>query len=232
MERGYVKLYRAIDQNELLENDNTALVVFIKLLTRVDRRTGSYKTGRFKLAHLCNLRPSTLRDALKRLEAATVIRQQSDSRATTIYICNWSKYQQGDDSSPSAERRFDDTKQEKKEKENIDTNVSMAVQPVNKKQISLDIDEAFAEWVRIHDYEIQAKVTNNRRAASNLIKKYGINIVKQHIMVAHLANLDQYSKIRTSDFVELQANTNKLSSWVKTTNKKQVIKPKRTGVIL
>ena len=113
MERGFIKLYRSIDQNELLENDNTALIVFIKLLTRVDRRTGSYRTGRFKLANQCNLRPSTLRDALKRLEAATVIRQQSDSRATTIYICNWSKYQQNDDSTPSVQRRFDDTKQER-----------------------------------------------------------------------------------------------------------------------
>ncbi len=118
MERGYVKLWRSIDQNELLENDNTAFLVFAKLLIRVDRHTGSYRTGRFKLAHICNLNPSTLRDALKRLEAATIIRQQSDSRATTIFICNWTRYQQEDDSRTSGRRRTDDTKQEKKEKEN------------------------------------------------------------------------------------------------------------------
>ena len=123
MERGYVKLWRSIDQNELLENDNTALIVFTKLLTRVDRRTGAYRTGRYKLATICNLSPSTLRDALKRLEAATVLRQQSDSKATTIYICNWWKYQQDDDSRPSAHRRADDTKQEKKEKKNINIHV-------------------------------------------------------------------------------------------------------------
>ena len=115
-----MKLYRSIDQNELLENDNTAYVVFTKLLTRVDRRTGAYRTGRIKLAHICNLRPSTLRDALNRLQAATMLRQESDSKATTIYICNWWKYQQDDDSRPSTDRQATDTKQEReKEREYI-----------------------------------------------------------------------------------------------------------------
>lgn len=118
MERGYVKLWRSIDQNELLDNDNTAFIVFMKLLTKVDRHTGSYKTGRFKLATMCNLRPSTLRDALKRLEAASVLRQQTDTKTTTIYICNWARYQQDDDSTPSARRRGNDTKQEREKEKN------------------------------------------------------------------------------------------------------------------
>lgn len=129
-----MKLYRSIDQNELLENDNTAYVVFTKLLTRVDRRTGAYRTGRIKFAHICNLRPSTLRDALKRLEAATMLRQESDSKATTIYICNWWKYQQDDDSRPSADRQATDTKQEReKEREyTISTREQILLASINK----------------------------------------------------------------------------------------------------
>lgn len=119
MERGYVKLWRVIDQNELLENDNTALLVFIKLLTRVDRHTGTYRTGRYKLAHMCNLNPNTLYSALKRLEASTIIQQRSNSSSTTITICNWWKYQQDDNSTPTKRRRGVNTKQEKKEKKEI-----------------------------------------------------------------------------------------------------------------
>lgn len=118
MERGFVKLWRSIDQNELLENDNTAYVVFTKLLTRVNRHNGSYTTGRKKLAYVCNINPNTLYSALKRLEASTMIQQQSNKVSTTITICNWWKYQQ-DDNKPSSERhRSVNTKQEKKEKEN------------------------------------------------------------------------------------------------------------------
>ena len=123
MERGYVKLWRSIDQNELLENDNTALIVFIKLLTRVNRLSGAYTTGRYKLANICNMNPSTLYSALKRLEASTIIQQQSNTTSTTITICNWWEYQQDVNSSSSERRSGVNTKQEKKE--NIDTKVSI-----------------------------------------------------------------------------------------------------------
>ncbi len=117
MERGYIKLWRSIDQNELLENDNTAFVVFLKLLTRVDRHSGTYTTGRFKLAALCNLNPSTLYSALKRLEASSVIQQHSNKKSTTISICNWWKYQQDDNQTKNERPTSNITKQEKKEKE-------------------------------------------------------------------------------------------------------------------
>ena len=119
MDRGYIKLWRIVDQNELLENDNTALLVFIKLLVRVNRLTGSYTTGRKKLANICNLNPSTLYSALKRLEASTIIRQQSNSASTTIYICNWWKYQQDVNTSSSDRRVAVNTIQEKKRKKEI-----------------------------------------------------------------------------------------------------------------
>lgn len=118
MERGYVKLYRSIDQNELLENDNTALIVFIKLLTRVNRLNGKYTTGRKKLASACNLNPSTLYSALKRLEASTIIQQQSNKTSTTISICNWWEYQQDVNKTSNKLQSTVNTKQEKKKKDN------------------------------------------------------------------------------------------------------------------
>lgn len=120
-ERGYVWLWRSIDQNELLDNDNTALIVFIKLLTRVNRHTGSLKTGRNKLANACNIKPSTLYSALKRLEASTIIRQESDSISTTISICNWKEYQQDGNTSSGASRSAVVTIQKRKREGEVNT---------------------------------------------------------------------------------------------------------------
>ena len=118
MERGYVKLWRSIDQNELLDNDNNALVVFTKILTRVNRLTGTLTTGRNKFATTCNMKPTTLYGVLKRLESSSIIRLQSDRNSTTIYICNWQKYQQDNGTNKTETRSKPVTIQEKKEKEN------------------------------------------------------------------------------------------------------------------
>lgn len=121
---GYVKLWRSIEQNELLDNDNNALVVFVKIITKANRLTGTLTTGRNKFAAACNMKPSTLYDVLQRLQKATIIRLESNKYATTIYICNWWKYQQDDGNKPTARVAGNGTIQEKKKKE-LDTNVSM-----------------------------------------------------------------------------------------------------------
>lgn len=117
MERGYVKLWRAIDQNELLDNDNNAYIVFSKLLTRVNRFTGAYTTGRNKFSSICNMKPSTLYGVLQRLERSSIIRLEGNTNSTTIFICNWATYQQDDDRSPNESRGGRVTIQEKKDKE-------------------------------------------------------------------------------------------------------------------
>lgn len=115
MGNGWVKLWRSIDDNELLSDDNTCYIVFTKLLTRANKQTGAFTTGRHKLASICNLKSSTVYYALKRLESSAMVRQQTDSRKTTIYICNWSKYQQQTDSTINRHRADIGTKQEGEE---------------------------------------------------------------------------------------------------------------------
>lgn len=115
MQNGWVKLWRSIDDNELLSDDNTCYIVFTKLLTRANKQTGVFTTGRNKLASICNLKPSTVYYALKRLESSAMVRQQADSRKTTIYICNWDKYQQVGDRTINRHRADIGTKQEGEE---------------------------------------------------------------------------------------------------------------------
>jgi len=92
MQNGWVKLHRKILQNELFERDKTALLVFIHLLLIVDR-DGRWHGGRFQLASICKLKPSTLYSALNRLSVNTTVNTKSNNKYTTISICNWSTYQ-------------------------------------------------------------------------------------------------------------------------------------------
>lgn len=120
MDNGYIKLWRNLNKNEILANDNNALVVFIRLLTLVDRNTGSYITGRKKLAVFMNMNDRTLYGVLKRLERATMLQLNSNKNATTIYICNWHKWQQdGNSSATEAQMKRNTKQEEEKEKNNI-----------------------------------------------------------------------------------------------------------------
>lgn len=218
MERGYVKLWRAIDQNELLENDNTAFVVFIKLLYRVDRKTGTYTTGRFKLAAICNMNPNTLYSALKRLEASTMIQQQSNKTSTTITICNWWKYQQDVNNTSNERQSTVNTEQEKKE--NIDTKVSIS----KAKTPSNDINELFEYWEYVMGFPILGQKQKNRFACSNLIKAHGVEKTKRLVDGVSKASADRFSGIRIADFIQLQQRQNDLIAWGKKTVSNSVAK--------
>ncbi len=93
-ERGYVKLWRKITDNPFLMHDNNAFLVFVKLMVLVDRRTGSYSTGRFALAAYMNMNPSTLYKVLLRLEDNRLVSLASNNKYTVISISNWGKYQE------------------------------------------------------------------------------------------------------------------------------------------
>jgi len=94
--RTYVKLYRKIVENEFLANDNTAFVLFIKILLRVNWQTGEMTTGRYKLGQMSNLKPITAYKALKRLENAkmvSLVTAKGTNKYTVVKVLNWQKYQ-------------------------------------------------------------------------------------------------------------------------------------------
>lgn len=80
-----------------MAKDNTCWILFTKLLVLVNWKTGEYRGGRFVLAAHCNMKPSTAYAALKRLRKMNVISMQSNSKMTSIHICNWVKYQTDDE---------------------------------------------------------------------------------------------------------------------------------------
>ena len=125
MESGYIKYWRNAKDNAILANDNNAFIVFMRLLILVDRHTGSYTTGRKKLATYMNMKESTLYKVLKRLESVHMLECKSNSHVTTFSICNWTRWQQDGNSIVKRSYEKRSTKQEE-EREVIDTKVSMS----------------------------------------------------------------------------------------------------------
>lgn len=92
MNNGWVKLHRKVLENIDLMNDDTAFLVFIKLLLMANSKGEVAESGR-DLAERLGIKYSTLYKALKRLNEYAIIKQVSKHRITVIYICNWSNYQ-------------------------------------------------------------------------------------------------------------------------------------------
>lgn len=93
MNSGWIKLHRKILENEHLARDDTACLLFVKLLLLVDKTSGQYTTGRYKLALFFESKPITIYKALKRLEKWNIIELSSNNKNTHIRICNWQEYQ-------------------------------------------------------------------------------------------------------------------------------------------
>lgn len=92
MTNGWVKLHRKILENVELMNDDTAYIVFTKLLLMANSKGQIGQSGR-ELGETLKIKHSTLYKCLKRLEEYQMIKQSSKHSYTLILICNWSTYQ-------------------------------------------------------------------------------------------------------------------------------------------
>lgn len=91
--KGWIKLHRQILENIELMNDDTAYIVFTKLLLLANNKGEIGESGR-KLADKLNIKHATLYKTLKRLESYQMVKQSSKQRYTVICICNWDSYQE------------------------------------------------------------------------------------------------------------------------------------------
>lgn len=88
----WVKFYCKILENVDLMNDDTAYIVFTKLLLMANSK-GEISITTRGLSKQLNMSSSTLYKTLKRLEDYQMSKRLSKHRYTLIVICNWSKYQ-------------------------------------------------------------------------------------------------------------------------------------------
>lgn len=221
MHKGWIKLHRKILDNRMLKYDHNAYIIFTILLMSA-RRDGSYDTGRFKLAELIGINPNTVYATLKRLEKSKMITQESNNKYTVIRICNWKKYQGDDNTNDNSQitsrQQPDNTKQELiiENKENS-TNVLLA-----KAYGNSELNKMFDYWTQQTGTPISSQLTANRRAASNLLRKYGDTKLEQLIKGVALAQDDQYAP-RIANFIQLQSKTDELILWGKKKSNRRTV---------
>ncbi len=184
MDTGWVKLHRKLLGNEIFRHDKTAKLLFIDLLLTVDRRYGSYTTGRYMLGKLTDLNPNTAYKALLRLQKAKMVTLASTNRYTLITICKWKEYQ-GDGTSSGnnnvpAKYQQSTTKQEA-------TNVAKEIKEVKKATILVDPPEAvrrvFEEYLKCFNKNPNTnKLSPARRTRIQLrLKDAGLDMVLRAI---------------------------------------------------
>lgn len=224
MDKGWIKFHRRILENHFLMNDEKAYIVFTKLLLLVGQSKGQWSGGRLQLAELMDMNPNTLYKVLKRLEGQQLITTNSNNRYTVYTICNWHKYQTSSNSQNKNEQlrgnsavttREHSNKNKNKNKNSIDKSIG-ALRFGNS-----GINEMFDFWEKQLGYKIDARVQQNRRACSNMLKKHGDEKLKQLVQGVVAAQQDQFAP-RISDFAELQSKLSQLLVWGKSRAQKSV----------
>lgn len=87
-----------------------------------------------------------------------------------------------------------------------------------------EINEMFGYWEKTIGYPLKSRVTSNRRACSNLLKRYSALELKKLVDLVHMAHQDSYAGAagKISDFADLQSSESKLKVWLKTKASEQV----------
>lgn len=206
---GWVRSYRMSINNPIYRHDHTAWRVFSTLLWLVDKDTGKWSGGRFQLAEITTLKPTTTYQALKRLKKAKMLTLSSNNKYTVIYICNWSSFQRINDTSNdnrmTTNGQQNDTLTRIKNKE-IRNSTTYYGKP--------EINEMFDYWSTNTGIEISARIKPNRNACNNLLKKHGADTLKRLVDGVVIAQNEKYAPA-ISDFVDLQQKLNALLVWGK-----------------
>lgn len=106
MDRGYIKLWRKIVDNEVMTSaDACQMLLFLmgksthrphKIMVSgqvIVLRPGQFFAGRKQLALALKSTEQRVRTALKNLEKCGIINQQTTTKGTLISLINWDKYQ-------------------------------------------------------------------------------------------------------------------------------------------
>lgn len=182
------------------------------------------------LAFLANSTVKSVQDSLGRLEKSGVIGRIYADPARKIrseIVCNVS-FNANVPSNKGTVPSNTDTR--------VPSNADHNKKSIKKKSITTtnvvaeaygkpEINELFTYWQETTGLAITARTVPNRRAASNLLRKYGSDKLRRLIDGVAVAQSDQYAP-RIADFTQLQNKADELILWgkKKSTNQKRTIK--------
>ena len=91
MNKGWIKLWRKIQENPIYR-DGVAMRVLVDLLLTANE-DGIAITGRFTRAEKLGLKPSAYRRALLRLKSDSIVDIQPSNQFTKVSLCKWKEHQ-------------------------------------------------------------------------------------------------------------------------------------------
>lgn len=172
------------------------------------------------------IRPSAMKRAIDKLTAAGVIEVKNTYIIGTQIKCRHfkmiqtpksevSKVEQSDYAETVQSETAETVQSVNSSKQNSDrTHIAKAMGETPETFGKTEINELFEYWESTVGIKISSRVQPNRNACNNLIKKYGINGVKQLIVAVQASHSDKYAP-RVSDFATLQSKLNDLLIWAK-----------------
>lgn len=103
-----------------------------------------------------------------------------------------------------------------------DNSITNVIGETPKTYGNTEVNEMFDYWHKVIGYAIQSKRQANRNACSNLIRKHGVNGVKELIDGLSLAQNERYAP-QIADFCSLQSKMNELILWGKKNTQKVTV---------
>lgn len=185
MEQGWIKLYRKILENPLIEKPSY-LSLWVILLLKANHKDnpmiwngkkilvkeGQFITSRNKLSIQSGIKESTIERILKYFEKEQQIEQQTNTKCRFITITNWKNYQKTDsptDNKQTASRQQADTNKNDKKGNNED----------NTDASSVDINFLIKAFEAVNPAcSKYYGNTTQRKACRFLIDTYGFERVK------------------------------------------------------
>jgi hypothetical protein len=160
------------------------------------------------------------------LEKEQQIEQQKTSKFTLITVLNYEQYQKNEQDLEQQSNNKVTTKEQQsntiKRNKDINNITNVILEPP--KFGNPEINELIEFWNTTTSFPINSQVQKNRNACSTLLKQHGAEKVKKLINGVVLSHEDKYAP-KITNFVELQANQNKLLLWGKQqTNTRKVVK--------
>jgi hypothetical protein len=219
---GWVKLHKQIIENDFLQNDMSAYVLFTKLLLVARIKDGTYTTGRYKLESLTGLKATTAYKALQRLETEGMVTQVSNNRFTTISICNWSKFQGKDNSSSNNEV----TTKGQPSNNQVTLNKKKEVRSKNKDNVSKDTDVSKLYYQYLKKYKIAVVNHNTLRIKIKEFENlYGEQWCIDYLvfMINDFESVNEKYKPSITGYLDLFTKAKKIDELMKKTTTKQEI---------
>lgn len=217
MENGFITLHRKIMDHPLFQNSKL-FKLFLTLLFEAnfeDKRFLSKKygeitikrgqliTGRFKLAQLSHLKPSTVRDALVTLQKLAVIDIKPTNKYSVITIKNYSNYQDRRKNPRKSDTKTDiqndiqsDIQNDNKMTQtNNDNNVN---NDNNYPPEADEVNQLFKIFYETINPNINYSHKGNRESAKWLIDKYGLEKTSNAAKYAISVQGKPYSPVITT----------------------------------